>query len=64
MTHNTVSDENKIEQSRKARMEFDNTVRVVRAQNGFVVKTPQGQFVYGSLSEMLIAVGKFFTPKS
>ena len=36
------------EQVAKDKVEYENTVRVQRAQNGFIVKTTQGPFIFHS----------------
>ena len=36
------------------------TVRILQARNGYILKTFQGQFVYGSLKEAAQAVVDFY----
>lgn len=39
------------------------TIRIVQARNGYILKTHQGQFVYGTLNEAAQAVVDYFAPK-
>lgn len=51
----------KAEQSRRAREEFQNSIRITKAANGFILKKPEGQFVYGDSRSCLKAVEEFLT---
>lgn len=48
-------------QADRDRAEFENTVRVQRAQNGFVIKTVKGPFVFADWNTTAKWLGEYFT---
>lgn len=48
------------EQSKAQREENDRSVRIVPVNNGFIIHTKQGKFVFATLKEMLDRLEKYF----